>query len=165
MKNNESWTNYLNRMKQHSAWETKNISSWDLSLDGAKELNNHLQASADVYYFSIVTSTTEKREYSPNHDPVENTSILIKTRSKLLGSRSGYWADGSKTDSLWFENDGDYIEVKVIKDARFILLSGEPLGEPLVSYGPFVMNSQEEINQAIRDFQNGEMGSLLETFD
>ena len=60
MKNNESWTNYLNRMKQHSAWETKNISSWDLSLDGAKELNNRLQASADVYYFSIVTSTTEK---------------------------------------------------------------------------------------------------------
>ena len=48
-------------MKQHSAWKTKNISSWDLSLDGAKELNNRLQASADVYYFSIVTSTTEKR--------------------------------------------------------------------------------------------------------
>ena len=106
MKNNESWTNYLNRMKQHSAWETRNISSWDLSLDGARELNNRLQASADVYYFSIVTSTTEKREFGPNHDPVENTSILIKTRSKLLGSRSGYWADGSKTDSLWFENDG-----------------------------------------------------------
>jgi len=106
MKNNESWTNYLNRMKQHSAWETRNISSWDLSLDGAMELNNRLQASAEVYYFSIVTSTTKKREFGPNHDPVGNTSILIKTRSKLLGSRSGYWADGSKTDSLWFENDG-----------------------------------------------------------
>ena len=105
-KNNESWTNYLNRMKQHSAWETRNISSWDLSLDGAKELNTRLQASADVYYFSIVTSTTEKREFSHNHDPVEDTSILIKTRSKLLGARPGYWADGSKTDSLWFENDG-----------------------------------------------------------
>ena len=65
MKNNESWTNYLNRMKQHSAWETRNISSWDLSLDGARELNNRLQASADVYYFSIVTSTTEKREFGP----------------------------------------------------------------------------------------------------
>ena len=105
-KNNESWTNYLNRMKKHSAWETRNISSWDLSLDGAKELNTRLQASADVYYFSIVTSTTEKRESSHNHDPVDDTSILIKTRSKLLGARSGYWADGSKTDSLWFENDG-----------------------------------------------------------
>ena len=106
MGNNESWANYLKRMRKHSAWETKNISSWDLSLDGAKELNNFLQASPDVYYFSIVTSTTERRESSLNHDPVESTSILIKTRSKLLGARSGYWSDGAKTDSLWFENDG-----------------------------------------------------------
>ena len=106
MGNNESWANYLKRMRKHSAWKTQNISSWDLSLDGAKELNNFLQASPDVYYFSIVTSTTERRESSLNHDPVESTSILIKTRSKLLGARPGYWSDGSKTDSLWFENDG-----------------------------------------------------------
>ena len=102
----ESWSKYVHKMRNHNAWKTKNISSWDLSLDGARELNNHLQASADVYYFSIVTSTTEKREFGHNHDPVENTPILIKTRSKLLGSRSGYWADGAMTDSLWFENDG-----------------------------------------------------------
>ncbi len=106
IKKEESWSNYLKRMKRHDAWDTKNISSWDLSLDGAKELNGLLQASPDVYYFSIVTSTTKKRSTVSNHDPVEGTSILIKTRSKLLGSRFGYWSDGSKTDSLWFENDG-----------------------------------------------------------
>ena len=66
---------------------------------------------------------------------------------------------------LWFENDGDCVQLKVTKSARFILLSGEPIGEPLVTYGPFVMNSQEEINQAIIDYQNGEMGSLYESFD
>ena len=106
IKKEESWSNYLKRMKRHEAWDTKNISSWDLSLDGARELNGFLQASPDVYYFSIVTSTTKKRSTGLNHDPVEGTSILIRTRSKLLGSRSGYWSDGSKTDSLWFENDG-----------------------------------------------------------
>ena len=106
IKKEESWSNYLKRMKRHEAWDTKNISSWDLSLDGARELNGFLQASPDVYYFSIVTSTTKKRSSGLNHDPVEGTSILIRTRSKLLGSRSGYWSDGSKTDSLWFENDG-----------------------------------------------------------
>jgi len=106
IKKEESWSNYLKRMKRHEAWDTKNISSWDLSLDGARELNGFLQASPDVYYFSIVTSTTKKRMTGPNHDPVDGTSILIRTRSKLLGSRSGYWSDGSKTDSLWFENDG-----------------------------------------------------------
>ena len=129
MKNNESWTNYLNRMKQHSAWETKNISSWDLSLDGARELNNRLQASPDVYYFSIVTSTTKKREFGPKHDPVENTSILIKTRSKLLGARSGYWADGSKTDSIWFENDGVVNTISMYGPSTGIYGS-----DPLVQY-------------------------------
>lgn len=102
----EPWSNYLKRMRNHSAWGTKNISAWDLSLDGARELNSYLQVSPDIYYFSIATSTTQKRKAGLNHDPVEGTSILIKTRSKLLGSRSGYWSDGTKTDSLWFENDG-----------------------------------------------------------
>ena len=68
-------------------------------------------------------------------------------------------------EMVWFENDGECIGFKVKKSARLILLSGEPIGEPLVTYGPFVMNSQEEINQAIIDYQNGEMGRLYESFD
>ena len=103
---NESWPSYLNRMRTHNAWGTKNISAWDLSLDGAKELNNYLQASPSVYYFSFVTSTTSQREDSFFHDPVAGSSILIRTRSKLLGSRVGYWSDGNETDSTWYENDG-----------------------------------------------------------
>ena len=39
--------------------------------------------------------------------------------------------------------------------ARVLLLAGRPLGEPIVQYGPFVMNSREEIEQALRDFHNG----------
>ena len=40
---------------------------------------------------------------------------------------------------------------------RFLLLAGRPLGEPVVQYGPFVMNTREEIEQAIRDYQSGEL--------
>jgi hypothetical protein len=43
--------------------------------------------------------------------------------------------------------------------ARFLLLAGRPLGEPVVQYGPFVMNSREEIEQAIRDYQNGTLAA------
>ena len=102
----ETWLNYINRMRMHHAWESKNISSWDLSLDGSKELNSILQASPDIYYFSFAPTTTVKRSNSHFHDPISETPILLRIRSKLIGSRIAYLDDGKKTDSLWFENDG-----------------------------------------------------------
>ena len=51
---------------------------------------------------------------------------------------------------------GDAIGVKAGADgARFLVLAAKPIGEPVVQYGPFVMNTREEIEQAIRDYQNG----------
>ena len=51
---------------------------------------------------------------------------------------------------------GDLVEVRAGADgARFLLLAGRPLGEPVVQHGPFVMNTREEIEQAIRDYQSG----------
>ena len=52
--------------------------------------------------------------------------------------------------------NGD-ISVKAKNAARFILLAGKPLNEPIVQYGPFVMNTRAEIEQAIRDYQSGEL--------
>jgi hypothetical protein len=53
---------------------------------------------------------------------------------------------------------GDQVEVTAgSTGARFLLLAGRPLGEPVVQYGPFVMNTRDEIEQAIRDYQSGEL--------
>jgi redox-sensitive bicupin YhaK (pirin superfamily) len=53
-------------------------------------------------------------------------------------------------------DDGDQVEVRAKDErARFLLVSGKPLGEPIARYGPFVMNTKEEIRQALRDLQNG----------
>ncbi len=53
-------------------------------------------------------------------------------------------------------DDGDYVEIRAAEaGARFLLVSGKPLGEPIARYGPFVMNTREEIRQALRDLQNG----------
>ena len=53
-------------------------------------------------------------------------------------------------------DDGDYVEVRAAEaGARLLLVSGKPLGEPIARYGPFVMNTKEEIRQALRDLQNG----------
>jgi redox-sensitive bicupin YhaK (pirin superfamily) len=43
---------------------------------------------------------------------------------------------------------------------QLLLLGGVPLGEPVVRHGPFVMNTRQEINQAIEDYQQGRMGSI-----
>jgi redox-sensitive bicupin YhaK (pirin superfamily) len=51
---------------------------------------------------------------------------------------------------------GDRIEVTAGPEgARFLVLAGRPLREPVVQYGPFVMNTRQEIEQAVRDFQSG----------
>jgi redox-sensitive bicupin YhaK (pirin superfamily) len=53
---------------------------------------------------------------------------------------------------------GDTVEVKAGADgARFLVLAAKPIGEPVVQYGPFVMNTREQIEQAIRDYQSGEL--------
>jgi hypothetical protein len=53
-------------------------------------------------------------------------------------------------------NDGDSIEVRAGESpARFLLVSGKPLNEPIARYGPFVMNTQEEIDQTLRELQQG----------
>jgi len=53
-------------------------------------------------------------------------------------------------------DDGDYVKVRATRQSvRFVLVSGKPLYEPIARYGPFVMNTREEIEQALRDLRNG----------
>lgn len=61
-----------------------------------------------------------------------------------------------------FKNDGDGISIQAKEDTRVLLLSGLPLNEEVVSHGPFVMNTQTQIMEAMRDYQMGKMGVLIE---
>ncbi|MEZ4287267.1 MAG: pirin family protein [Polyangiales bacterium] len=56
--------------------------------------------------------------------------------------------------------DGQSVTIESNNDAKFLVLAGEPLDEPVVGYGPFVMNSNEEIAQAINDFNSGKFGQI-----
>jgi redox-sensitive bicupin YhaK (pirin superfamily) len=67
-------------------------------------------------------------------------------------------AQALKHRSAGLLSDGDSVRVQAgDAEARFLLLAAKPLGEPVVQYGPFVMNTREEIEQAVRDYQSGKL--------
>jgi len=65
---------------------------------------------------------------------------------------------------VWFENEDAPINITVKENTQFIVLSGLPINEEVSSYGPFVMNNQVQIMEALRDANMGKMGVLIEEF-
>jgi redox-sensitive bicupin YhaK (pirin superfamily) len=59
-----------------------------------------------------------------------------------------------------FDRSGSDVRLEASADATFLVLTGEPIDEPIAGYGPFVMNTRDEIMTAISDLQQGRFGSL-----
>lgn len=59
-----------------------------------------------------------------------------------------------------FRNDGEEMTVEATEDAIVLVLSGEPIDEPIAQYGPFLMNTWDEVEQAIKDVSSGKLGVL-----
>jgi redox-sensitive bicupin YhaK (pirin superfamily) len=66
----------------------------------------------------------------------------------------------SERNAVTFMNDGSLINIKAGAESKLLLLAGNPIHEPVAQYGPFVMNTHEELNQAFDDYYNGKMGTL-----
>lgn len=65
---------------------------------------------------------------------------------------------------IHFRRDGEAILIEALETTRILIMAGEPLNEPVVSSGPFVMNTTTEILEAMRDYRMGKMGVLVEEF-
>lgn len=65
-----------------------------------------------------------------------------------------------KYNTALYKKDGEMVTLSAQSNGKLLFLAGQPINEPVVSYGPFVMNYQGEIKQAILDYQNGKMGVL-----
>jgi redox-sensitive bicupin YhaK (pirin superfamily) len=90
-----------------------------------------------------------------------NTSVLVLRGSlRGVGSHNDQDAIAKDAKMLVFSQDGEDIKIKALEDSVALLLSGEPIDEPIVGQGPFVMNTREEIDQAISDFNRGAFGSI-----
>lgn len=91
--------------------------------------------------------------------PEGRTLILVVLRGtvQVNGSQIAREAQMAVLD-----REGSDIELEANSDATVLLLSGEPIDEPIVGHGPFVMNTAEEINQAIVDFNSGRFGRMAD---
>jgi redox-sensitive bicupin YhaK (pirin superfamily) len=87
-----------------------------------------------------------------------NTSVVVLRGALESAGESGSVAKDAKM--LMFSQDGQDIKIKALEDSVALLLSGEPIDEPIVGHGPFVMNTRQEIDQAINDFNRGAFGSI-----
>jgi redox-sensitive bicupin YhaK (pirin superfamily) len=81
--------------------------------------------------------------------------LVIEGEIKVNNSRTA-----EENSFIYFGHDGEEISIEAIKDSIVLILSGEPLNEPIAANGPFVMNTESEIKQAYEDYYNGNFGYL-----
>ena len=85
-----------------------------------------------------------------------NTALLVVDGSIKIND-----ADNAPADHFaLFQNEGETFIIEATEDATVLVLSGEPIDEPIAARGPFVMNSKEELSQAVEDYNMGKFGFL-----
>ena len=96
-------------------------------------------------------------------DKFKTAIVYVYDGEGYIGNGNGdQWQKVKRTDTIKFNEDGDYIQFKSSndKDFGFLLLFGEPIKEPIAWRGPFVMNTQEEIMQCFQDYRNGKLATV-----
>ncbi len=89
--------------------------------------------------------------------PSARTAALFVVGGRV---RVGTGAVLEAADLAVLERDGDLVSVEALAEAKLILLGGEPIDEPIVGEGPFVMNTRAEIDEAFADYRAGRLGRL-----
>ena len=89
--------------------------------------------------------------------PEGHTTVPLVLHGRV---RAADGTEATDAEMMVFTRSGDGVTLEALTDATVLWLSGEPIDEPVVGYGPFVMNTEAEIHQAFADFQSGRMGRL-----
>ena len=110
-------------------------------------------ASAPLYLDVHLSAGSVFEQTLPTH---HNAFIYVYRGEVLI---AGQTVATQRMAILANDADADGVTVTASGDARFLLIAGQPLNEPIVQHGPFVMNTQQEILQAVRDFQAGRFGA------
>ena len=100
---------------------------FDIELNEGKEFNFELSSTHNSFIYLV---DGDIKIGDQTHEPIQNSKLIILNKEKNL-------------------------DVLALKNSKFLLISGKPIGEPIARGGPFVMNTEAEIQEAIQDFHNG----------
>ncbi|MFM7770874.1 MAG: pirin family protein, partial [Bacteroidota bacterium] len=93
-----------------------------------------------------------------------NFSFSERNNTALLIISGRIWVNGKDTAAanhfVLMNNDGEFFSIEAMEKSVVLILSGEPILEPIAAYGPFVMNTKAELIEAFEQFEKGEFGSL-----
>jgi len=85
-----------------------------------------------------------------------NVSLLvIAGRTRLNGTHTA-----GESELVVYQREGFQLHIEAREESRLLVMSGKPINEPIARYGPFVMNTKDELVQAVQDYQAGKMGHL-----
>jgi redox-sensitive bicupin YhaK (pirin superfamily) len=89
--------------------------------------------------------------------PANHTAVIFVLSGDVKVSGSHTLSDA---ELAVFETTGDTLIIESVSESKILFLGGEPLNEPMIGQGPFVMNTQAEIMKAFEDFEAGQMGTM-----
>jgi hypothetical protein len=111
----------------------------------------HTVTPMNVWDIRLNAGSSLRTDLTESH-----TAALVVLHGAVTAGR----ARGEAAQMLRFSPTGTELEVRAESDSVLLLLSGAPIAEPIVGWGPFVMNSQAEIETAIADFKSGRFGAI-----
>ncbi|MED2793299.1 lipase [Bacillus wiedmannii] len=125
----ESFFHYTDRIVNSSLWkDTKDISQWDLSTEGAKELNNWVKTQSDVYYLSYSGHASQAAPITGLHLPHITMNKVLMGNAFFLGSYARYEENRPLIDTSWWQNDGVVNTNSMVAPSSNAIVNGnEPL--------------------------------------
>jgi len=123
----------------------------------AGEYNRHTGSASTFSPMHLLNVKLKKNAKTTFSFPAGYTTALLMIEGSALVNDT----DTVPADHFaMFKKDGDSFTLEALEDAVALILSGEPIGEPIAAHGPFVMNTREELKQAFKDYSAGKFGYL-----
>ncbi len=121
-----------------------------------KGLRGRIKTQTEVNVFTVQSDANGIMEVLL---PQNHESLVYLLDGEVLINNEALLKKGA-VQMLTFNKDGSHIRLESKSKSNLLILSGEPINEKVAQYGPYVMNTQTEIMEAMRDFQKGKMGYL-----